>query len=149
MKRWIYSVSGIAFAAALILPLVTVRAAEEAPKDPTVEYRSQVMKSLGAQAAGLGMIMQKKVSYDANLALHAEMISLGAREALKAFEAKVPGGSAKPELWDNWKDFSDRLKALDTAASELAKAAKAGPVEPPKVLAALTCKGCHDLYKTK
>ena len=121
----------------------------DVPRDPIIAYRVEVMKTLGAQAAALGAIMQKKVPFDQNVALHAEAIALGAREALKAFEPKQPGGAAKPELWDHWADVSARFKALDAAASDLAKAAKNGPVDPNAVLAALTCKSCHDVYRNK
>jgi len=123
----------------------------EVPRDPVIAYRVEVMKTLGAQAAALGAIMQKKVpaQFDQNIALHAEAISLAAREALKAFEPKQPGGAAKPELWDHWDDVSARFKALDRAASDIAKAAKTGQVDPKTVLAALTCKSCHDIYRNK
>ncbi len=153
MHRW----KAIGLAAGVTLVTSFSAAAQDGderrdePRDPAIAYRTHVMKSMSEQAAALGQIMQKKVPYEQNIALHAEAISLGAREALKAFEPKVIGGTAKPEVWDNWKDFSDRLKALDAAASEVAKLARddGAAAAQPKVLGMLTCKSCHDKYRTK
>ena len=143
MKRWTKLLTAALFAMPLTAQAQTVT------QDPIIAYRVEVMKTMGAQAAALGAIMQKKVPFDQNIALHAEAISLGAREALKAFEPKQPGGAARPELWDHWADVAARFKALDIAAADVAKQAKAGPVDPKKVLAALTCKSCHDIYRNK
>ena len=143
MTRWMKLLT----AALIATPLAAQ--AQGLVQEPIVAYRVEVMKALGAQAAALGAIMQKKVPFDQNIALHAEAISLGAREALKAFEPKQFGGAARPELWDHWADVAARFKALDVAATDLAKAAKAGPVDPKAVLAALSCKSCHDLYRNK
>jgi cytochrome c556 len=146
-----HTLTALSLATALALPLAAAAQEKEPPKDPVIAYRTEVMKSLGANAAALGAIMQKKVAYDQNIAIHAEAISLGARAALKAFEPKLAGGTAKAEIWDNWKDFSDRLKALDAAAADVAKTARdSGPAAAqPKVMPMFTCKGCHDTYRTK
>ena len=79
------------------------------------------------------------------------MSNTQAATAKKAFEPNVPGGDAKPEVWANWKDFSKRLDDLTAATAELAKTAKAGGIAAagPKVQDALTCKGCHDVYREK
>lgn len=143
MTRW------MKFLTAALIATPVAAQAQSLNQDPIIAYRVEVMKTLGAQAAALGAIMQKKVPFDQNVALHAEAISLGAREALKAFEPKQPGGAAKADLWDHWADVSARFKALDTAAADIAKQAKAGPVDPKTVLAALSCKSCHDIYRNK
>ena len=142
-------IGGLSLAAVMTLPLAASAQAPEAPKDPVLAYRSAVMKSLGDNVAAMGAILQKRVPYDQNIALHLEGISLGAKAALKGFENKMVGGTAKEEIWTNWKDFSERLTALSTTADALAKKAKAGPVDPKEVMGALTCKSCHDTYRTK
>jgi cytochrome c556 len=142
--------------AALLSVSFTTAGAQQPPeddrtKDPAVLYRELVMRGVGANAAAIGLIMQKKVPQDENLAMHAEAIALGAHEALKAFEPKVQGGTSKPDIWDNWQDFADRLKALETSATEVADLAKQGGVAAaqPKILDMLSCKSCHDKYRTK
>jgi cytochrome c556 len=137
--------------AALVAAMLPLAAQAQDAKDPAIAYRSEIMKSMGASAAALGAIAQKRVPHEKNLALHAESIALAARAALVAFEPKVVGGTAKEDVWTNWKDFSDRMKALDVAATEVANAAKSGGMAAagPKMQAMLTCKSCHDQYRTK
>jgi cytochrome c556 len=145
MKRMLQVVGGIAFAALLAAPSI---AAEN--KD-IIDYRINLMKTLGEQSAALGKIMQGKVDYKDNLAAHAETIALNVAAAKVAFEAKVPGGTSSPKVWENYKDFSDRFTALETAAKDVAAAAKAGGLDAakPKVAGLFTCKSCHDEYRTK
>jgi cytochrome c556 len=141
-------IGGLSLAVVIGLPLAA-SVAQEAPKDPVLAYRSAVMKSMGDHSAAMGAILQKKVAYDQNLSIHLEGIALGARAAQKGFETKMVAGTAKEDVWTNWKDFSARLTKLDTDMTALAKKAKAGPVDAKEVMAALSCKSCHDTYRTK
>jgi len=131
----------------LLWPASKVLAAD---KD-VINYRQNVMKSIGANAGALGAIMQNKVAHAENLALHAEAISIGAQAALRAFEDEVVGGTAKADIWENWQDFSDRFNALATAAAAVAEAAREGGMAAagPKLGAMLICKACHDDYRTE
>lgn len=144
MSRFLSIAAGFAFTGAALLP--TVASASD-PAD-VIDYRKHVMKTLGSQAASLGMIMQQKAPAD-NFAVHAEILAVTAATALKAFEPKVEGGDAKPEVWAQWADFSKKMKEFEAATADLAKAAKEGGVAAagPKIQAALSCKGCHDVYK--
>jgi len=80
---------------------------------------------------------------------HLDAIALSASIALKAFERKVPGGEAKPEVWTNWPDFSKRMNELAQNTSQAAKTAREKGKETAlgNILDALTCKGCHDTYR--
>ena len=75
----------------------------------------------------------------------------GKGSALKAFEPKVPGGEAKPEVWAKWNDFSQRMQTFAKKAEEMSKVAEGGNVASVTELMidALPCKGCHDVYRTK
>jgi cytochrome c556 len=145
MTRTLRVLGGVALAAVLALPAV---AAEN--KD-IIDYRINIMKTLGEQSGAIGKIMQGKVDNKDNLALHAETIALNIEAALKAFEPKVVGGTAKAEVWDNWKDFSDRFKVLQAAAKDVAATARTGgfAAAQPKLQGMFTCKSCHDVYRTK
>ncbi|MSO99175.1 MAG: cytochrome c [Rhodospirillaceae bacterium] len=138
-------VGGMALAALLAAPAM---AAED--KD-VIDYRINLMKTLGEQASAIGKIMQGKVGYTANLAIHTDTIANTIEAAKIAFAPKVVGGTAKAEVWDNWKDFSDRFNALQVAAKDVSAAARSGGMDAakPKVTAMFTCKGCHDTYRTK
>lgn len=139
---------GAALAAAVFtFGLSTAHAAD---KD-VVDYRQNLMKSLGAHAAGLGAIAQNKVPYGDNLAHHADAIAAAADAAQLAFDQNLPGGKAGSNIWENWEDFSGRFKALASSAREVAAAARSGGMTEAgsKIGGLFTCKSCHDLYKTE
>ena len=99
-------------------------------------------------AASIGMILQQKAPAD-NFATHVKIIAVTAATAKKAFEPKVLGGDAKPDVWNNWADFSKKMDNFVAATDDLAKAAASGGLAAaqPKVQGALQCKGCHDTYR--
>lgn len=113
------------------------------------DYRSRVMKTMGEQFATLNLISKGKAPA-ADVAAQAEVLSITARTAKLAFEPKVTGGEAKPEVWEKWDDFAKRLDELTVAAADVAKTAKSGGVAAvtPK-LSTLGCKGCHDVYRVQ
>jgi cytochrome c556 len=113
------------------------------------DYRSRVMKTMGEQFGALNLISKGKAPAG-DVATQAEVLRITASLAKSAFEPKVPGGNAKPEVWDKWDDFSKRLDEMVAAADDVAKSAKQGGVAAvtPK-LSSLSCKGCHDVYRVE
>lgn len=114
----------------------------------TVDYRKHIMKTMGEQVASINMILQQKAPPD-NFIVHVKILAVTASTAKKAFEPKVSGGDAKPEIWSNWADFSKRLDALVATTAEVAKLAQAGGIATagPKIKSDLPCKDCHDTYR--
>jgi cytochrome c556 len=134
--------------AAAALVFCTVCMPAQADDEDVREYREHVMKSLNAQAAVLGQIVSYAVPPD-NLQAHLDTIALLASTALEAFEPKVPGGEAKPEVWSQWPDFSKRMREF---AEKTAAAAKLGHTASPEealsnMLDVMECKGCHEVYR--
>lgn len=113
-----------------------------------VQYRQRVMKSISAQSEALGQILSQEVP-DANLISHLDVLALSAANSLKAFEPNAPGGTSKPKVWQDWPDFSKRLTDFAQKTAEAAKTAKEQGVDAalPGIMAALSCKGCHDVYR--
>lgn len=136
--------AGLAFAALFVLPGI-VRAAEP---DDIIDYRKHVMKTLGDQVAAMNMTLQGKAPAE-NFVLHTQIIANVAATALIAFTPKAEGGDAKPEVWAKWDDFSKKMKEFAANTADLAKTAKEGgaAAAQPKLQGALTCKGCHDVYR--
>lgn len=140
---------GAAFAAAVFsFGLSTAQAAD---KD-IIDYRQNLMKSLGAHAGALGAIAQNKVPYGDNLALHADAIAAASEAALLGFKENVPGsekGTAGANIWENWDDFEARFIAIAASAREVAAAARSGGMAEagPKMGGLFTCKACHDIYR--
>ena len=113
-----------------------------------IDYRQHVMNSLNEQTAALGQILSTAIPDDQVVA-HLEDIALIASTALKAFEPKVQGGEAKPEVWAHWDDFSKRMNDFAQKTAAAAKTAKAGGKDEvlTNILDALSCKSCHDVYR--
>jgi len=113
-----------------------------------IDYRTHVMKTLGEQLGAASMILENKAPPD-NFAAHMKVLAVTATQAKKAFEPKVPGGNAKPEIWSDWADFSKRLDELVAGTAELAAAAQKDPVATVggKLRSTLKCKSCHETYR--
>ena len=149
MKLW----APLSFAA-LLVPLLMLGVVQSARADvedqDVISYRQLIMKELDAEAAALGMIVAGQIPPD-SLSLQAKAIANSAKSALKAFEPKVPGGEAKPEVWSKWDDFSKRMQTFAQKSEEMAKASEGGNVQAVTelMIAALPCKDCHDVYRNK
>jgi cytochrome c556 len=136
----------------LLLPLLSLGPVPTASADEedVVSYRQLIMKELDAESAALGMIVSGQIPPD-SLSLQAKAIASSAKSALKAFEPKVPGGEAKPDVWLKWDDFSQRMQIFAKKSEEMAKVSETGNVAAVTELMidALPCKGCHDVYRNK
>lgn len=128
--------------------LVTAALPGRADDQDVIDYRTHVMKTMGEQLGAIGMILEHKAPAD-NFAVHLKVLAVTATQAKKAFEPKVPGGNAKPEVWNNWADFSKRLEELVATTAELATAAQHEGVAAVggKLKSTLKCKSCHDTYR--
>jgi cytochrome c556 len=134
---------GVTLGVMILLPMV----GHTDDKD-VVDYRQHIMKSLEHQTAVLGQILSGAGPAENTLA-HMETLALTASVALKSFEAKVPGGAAKPEVWKDWADFSKRMQEFAEKSAEMAKVGREQGVDQAAMLVieALPCKSCHDLYR--
>jgi cytochrome c556 len=144
MKRTLNMVVQITLAA-IFLPAVV-----SADDQDVIDYREHIMKTLDEQSAAVGMILSTAIPGD-NTVAHLQAIALTAQIALKAFEPKVLGGEAKPEVWSNWADFSKRMNEFAKKTSEVATLVKEKGSDDPalgeRVVDALTCKSCHEVYR--
>ncbi|MBX7198228.1 MAG: cytochrome c [Rhodospirillaceae bacterium] len=128
---------------------VTAPFAARADDKDVIEYRQHAMKTLQEQTAIIGEIVSGAVPAD-NLPAHAEAIALAAQISAKSFDAKIPGGETKPEVWTKWADFSKRMSDFAAATRLFADTAKKGASlgEMTSILTqALPCKECHDIYR--
>ena len=115
-----------------------------------VDYREHIMNTLNEQSAALGQILSTTVPGD-NTSAHIQAIALAASLALKAFAPKVQGGEAKSEVWSNWPDFSKRMTDFAQKTAEMAQISreKGNDAALANVVDALSCKGCHDVYRAE
>jgi cytochrome c556 len=131
----------------VVVALMAPGAQASAEKD-AIEYRRHIMNTLNEQSGALGQILSTAIPDD-NAVIHLQALALTASIALKAFESKVYGGEAKPDVWRDWPDFSRRMTEFADRTAAVAKlAAEKGPQSvSANILDVLTCKACHDLYR--
>src|SRR6185369_7033253 len=113
-----------------------------------IHDRHELMEEIGDHAKKIG---------DALKAHHMEVVSKEAAaigEKSKHVEALFPPGSthqhsrAKPEIWQNWKEFQRLTAALGTDAGALAQAASSGgDVGAASKKMFGDCKSCHDQFR--
>ena len=127
---------------------VGARSIAYAGDNDAIDYREHVMNTLYEQSEALGQILSTTIPDD-NAIGHLDSLALAASIALKAFEQKVPGGEAKPEVWSNWADFSKRMNefAQKTAAAAKDAHEQGKGTGLAQVTDALTCKKCHETYR--
>jgi cytochrome c556 len=83
-----------------------------------------------------------------------ELAAVSSLNLLRGFPegSQVGKTRAKPAIWDNMEDFSQKKDDLSTAAQDLATAAASGDRaaigEQFKIVGG-ACKSCHDEYKSK
>lgn len=122
-------------------------------EDSRIDYRQKLMSAHGASMGAIGDILKFKLDYGAkHIAVHAKNIHEYATLIPDAFETEVTAGAtdAKPEIWQNWDDFTAKAKALQTEAGKLAQVAASGDMAAimPQVKATGdACGGCHDVYR--
>jgi cytochrome c556 len=137
-------------AAQITLLVIALPAIASADDEDVISYRQHIMKTLNEQSEAVGMILSTAIPGD-NTVAHLQAIALTAQISLKAFEPKVLGGEAKPEVWSNWADFSKRMNEFSRKTSEVASLVKQkGPNDPTigeKVVEAFSCKSCHEIYR--
>jgi cytochrome c556 len=133
----------------VVLFLAFIPMSASADDQDVIDYREHIMRTLDEQSSALGMILSGSISADSAVT-HLQAIALAAKIALKAFEPKVVGGEAKPEVWADWTDFSKRMNEFAQKSGDLAKVAKEkgySDALQARIVDALSCKSCHDLYR--
>lgn len=142
-------------AAALPLSLPYARAQAPAAATPSrteaegiIFERQEIMLQLDKDAETLGNIMAGTVP-PAKLAQTTRAIAQGAKDSVAAFQAKVPGGRAKPEVWAQYADFMQRMQAFADNAAKMDERGQAGNLVGVTEMAidAMPCKQCHDIYR--
>lgn len=136
-------------ALAVALPLMPLSTVHGQAEDPVLA-RQLIMQQLEEEAEALGMIAAK-IEPPTKMAEHANNVAKLARESFESFKPNAPGGSAKPEIWSNWADYSKHMEAFIANADKMAKTADAGDLTgvTEQLVDALPCKQCHDVYRNK
>lgn len=126
----------------------------QAGGDADVKYRKHILGSLGQHMGAISTIMQGQLPHQDNILAHAESMAAMARLGLESFRAETAGATeetrAKPEIWQNWDDFSAEFTKLEEETAALVTAAASGDMAA--VGAQLgrvggVCRSCHGGYR--
>lgn len=122
------------------------QSAEDA--DGIIFERQQLMLDLDKNAVTLGKIVAG-AEPKAGLAKTTRAIANAAKQSVAAFEAVVPGGRSKPEVWNNHPRFIESMQTFAIKAEEMAQAGEAGNINAVTnlMIDALPCKQCHETYR--
>ena len=117
-------------------------------RDGIIFERQHTMMQLDRDGEALGKIVAGLAPPD-QLGAVTRSLASSARDALRDFQNKVPGGRSKPEVWSNNADFMARMEAFARNAEAMAAAGQTGNVAAvtERMIDAMPCKQCHDLYR--
>ncbi len=111
-----------------------------------VDYRQNVMKSLGAQVGALELVLDEQAPAQ-DLEHHLAALAATSAQILPAFEPPASGGNARGEVWEDWDDFSARATEQTKRLSALRDAAAVNELASARIREALHCAQCHDAYR--
>ena len=111
--------------------------------------RQLIMEQLDEDGETLGNILAG-IEPPAKLAETTRAIAKGARDSVESFRPILPGGRAKSEVWSNHTDFMQRMESFARNAEAMAKAGETGDMAAvtDKIVDAMPCKQCHDIYRS-
>ncbi len=122
--------------------------------EDAIEYRQAAFEVLVWNFGPMGAMMKGKIPFDAKVfSEKADKVAFLSKLPIEGF---LPGSDqgetdAKPEIWQNWDDFTAKMTQLQEESTKLAQVAKTATkieeVTPQFGKTADTCKSCHDDYK--
>lgn len=118
-------------------------------QDATVAARQEAMKTVAASTKVLGDMATDKAPFDTAKAEEARLALASAAASIPTLfqtEATDPKSEAKPEIWQNWDDFTAKAAALETAATG-ADASSLDAVKAAMGQIGPTCRACHTDYR--
>ena len=135
----------------LSLTIATTALAHEDVKNPTVQARMIVMKTITGNMKKLGRMAKGAVAFDleqAKASLEDIENSAKAVPALFKENEMHPKSEALPVIWTNFADFTSKSEALQGAAKKaLANFSSEDDLIPSMQALGRTCKSCHSIYR--
>lgn len=119
--------------------------------NPAVMARMDAMSSIGAQVKVLGQMAKGEKPFDKQAAQKAAaQIAKHASDTPALFKANEsdPKSEAKPEIWENFQDFTKKSEDLADIAGELSNSLSTkGDLTSALRRLGANCKSCHTDYR--
>lgn len=129
----------------------TAAVAHTGVKNAAVKARMDGMSAIADNVKVLGTMAKGQIAFDAMTAqAAARAIAAHSAASVALFTPREtdPKTEARPEIWENFADFTDKAQALDTLASDLAASMQTvKDVQAAMVPLGASCKACHSLYR--
>lgn len=129
-------------------------AAQDAAK--LIEYRKNVMKSLGAHTAAIAAVVKGEVDFWQQIVVHAVAIDGVNRTILELFPSgtgpEAGDTRAEPAIWQQPGQFADAARRVSAEAAALVDAARRGDRQAITTqFASLgrACGGCHETFRAE
>lgn len=147
------TLSAIVLAATAGFMLSAVALAAVKP-ETAIHYRQGIYHAMGWNFGPMNDMVRGKQPWDqADFSKRAQRIAFYSKQLLEGFPPGSDTGAetdAKPEIWQNFDDFTAKMHNFQDAAANLAKVTQGGDQAASKQAFADTakaCKACHDKYR--
>ncbi|HKE43963.1 MAG TPA: cytochrome c [Steroidobacteraceae bacterium] len=149
---------GTALIALLTMYSIATLAQDKPPSkaEQAIKYRQSVYKVILWNFGPMHGMAEGKIPYDAtDFAKRAERVATMAPMLLEGYP---PGSNtdaptrAKPEIWQNFDEFSKLMHNMEDKAAALASVAKEGSLDKSRAAAnelGDACKACHDKFRAE
>jgi cytochrome c556 len=128
----------------------------QSPED-AAEYRQAVMQTMAWNIGMMNSMVKNKQNFEIDdFTRNAENLAFLSKLPLIGFELgkDADDTSAKAKIWENFDDFSKKMREFEKISIELAQATKNSAIKTENLQTLLkrtgeTCKNCHKQYKQK
>ena len=149
-------VATTAAAVALCALNVLAEGRPQTKAEQAIKYRQSVYKIILWNFGPMAGAVQGKVPYDAaEFGKQAERVATMAPMLLEGYPPDSATGAptrAKPEIWQNFDEFTTLMHNMENKAAALASTAREGSLEKSRTAfgeLADACKACHDKYRSE
>ncbi len=129
----------------------SIALAHSSVKDENVKERMMLMKEMAGNTKLIGQMLKKQIPFEANeVKLALEKLSSLSLQTPTVFEVNAtdPKSEAKPNIWDEFNEFTKLSNELAKSTSDLGILVEdIDDLKPTLMKISEGCKACHSKYR--